>query len=183
LRIFLWLLGALVLGLALLGDVVQSLLRWDREALAAGEVWRWVSGHLVHLDLYHAALNILAAILLAAVFGKIFRVWQTLLIVSVAVAIIDVGLWWLSDIDWYVGSSGVLHAFAAAAVVRSIVDRQDPLAWAIAVFGLAKIGWENTVGALPLTPSANLVVTDVHLYGVLAGMLTGLMLRRLTAAA
>jgi hypothetical protein len=39
------------------------------------------------------------------------------------------------------------------------------------------------VGALPLTPSATLVVTDVHLYGVLAGMLTGLLLRRFSAAA
>jgi rhomboid family GlyGly-CTERM serine protease len=183
LKIFLWLLGALVLGLALLGDAAQWLLRWDRDALAAGEVWRLVSGHLVHLDLYHAALNIFSAILLAALFGKVFRFWQVLLIVTVAMAIIDTGLWWLSDVDWYVGLSGVLHAFAAAAVVRSIIDRHDPLAWALAVFGLAKIGWENIVGALPLTPSATLVVTDVHLYGVLAGMLTGLLLRRFSAAA
>lgn len=182
-KLFLWLIGALVLSLALLGEAAQRLLRWDREGVAAGEAWRLVSGHLMHLDLYHAALNVLAAGLLASLFGKLFRAWQTALIIVTAVAVIDAGLWWLSDIDWYVGLSGVLHAFAAAAVVRLIIDRHDPLAWVLAVFGLGKIAWENTVGALPFMPSATVVVTDVHLYGVLAGMVTGLLLPRLSAAA
>lgn len=180
---FLWLLGAFILMLAVIGDAAEMLLRWDRDRLAAGEGWRLITGHLVHLNLYHAILNVLAAGLLAGLFGKLFRPWQTLLIIVVAIALIDAGLWWLSDIDWYVGLSGVLHAFAAAAVVRRLIDHPDAIAWGIAIFGLGKIAWENTVGALPFTPSATIVVTDVHLYGVLAGMLTGLLLRPINAAA
>jgi membrane associated rhomboid family serine protease len=91
---------------------------------------------------------------------------------------IDGMLWWLSGIDQYLGLSGVLHALAAAAVVRQIVDRQDPLAWGIGVCGLAKIAWENLVDAMPFMGSAAVVVTDAHLAGVIAGMLAGLCLRR-----
>ena len=174
---------ALVIGLAALDDTVRRLLSWDRQALADGEWWRLVSGHLIHLDGYHAALNVVAAILLAALVGKVFRTLQVLYIIGIAVIAIDAGLWWLSAVDWYVGLSGVLHALAAAALVRRLLEQHDVLAWALAIFGLGKILWENTLGALPFTPSSTMVVTDAHLYGVLAGMLAGLLLRPVSAAA
>lgn len=169
--------GVSILLLAMVGEPLRGYLQWSRSALDAGEWWRLVSGHFVHLDIPHALLNVAAMFLLWALFGRTFSLSRLSLIFLIAVSSIDIGLWWFDDVDWYVGLSGLLHAWAAAAVVRLIIDRQDPVACVIAIFGLGKIVWENTHGALPFTADSTPVVTDVHLFGVLAGMLCGLILR------
>lgn len=167
----------LVLALAAAGEGARQSLRWSRDALAAGEWWRLFTGHLVHLDLVHALLNLLAAALLVGVFGSVYSLRRTALVVVFGALAIDAGLWWLGEVDWYVGLSGVLHAYAAAVVVRAIVDRNDRPAWLVAAFGLAKIAWENLAGAMPFMATDVAVVTDAHLFGVIAGMLAGLALR------
>jgi len=180
---FLWVSGLLIVFLAALGETPRSLLAWDRAALAEGEWWRLVSGHLLHLDGYHATFNLLAAALIAGVFARVFRLWQIGVIFLAAVAAIDAGLWWLSEVDGYVGLSGVLHAYVAAALVRLIIDRGGPVEWILGILGLVKIVWENAVGAMPFSLPTMVVVTDAHLYGVLAGLLAGLLLRRVNADA
>lgn len=182
-RLFLWSCAALILILTAAGDVPRVALRWDRDALIAGEAWRLVSGHLIHLDLLHALLNLLAGALLATLFGKELRAAQALLVGVVACGAIDAGLWWLSDVDWYVGLSGVLHAYAAAAIVHRLLRQPEPIAAGLAAFGIGKLIWENTLGALPLAGAATTVVTDAHLYGVLAGTLTGWLLYRVNDGA
>jgi len=161
-----------------MSDRLIDSLQWSREAIAAGEWWRLLTGHLVHLDLVHACLNVAALLLLWRLFGRVFALRHLLVILLVAVATINAGLWSLSDIDWYVGLSGLLHAWAAAAVVRLIIDRDRHygIAWFVAAFGLAKIMQENIFGPLPFSTNAAAVVTDAHLFGVLAGMAMGLML-------
>lgn len=169
--------GISILLLALAGEPLRANLQWSRSALAAGEWWRLASGHFVHLDIPHASLNVAAMLLLWGLFGRVFPLPKLALIFLIGGTVIDTGLWFFDDVDWYVGLSGLLHAWAAAAVVRLIIDRQDPVAWVIAIFGLGKIIWENTHGALPLTSDPISVVTEVHLFGVLAGMLCGLIFR------
>src|ERR1700730_14155789 len=46
------------------GDVGRTLLRYDRAGLAAGQWWRLLTGHIVHLDLEHAGLNSLGLVLM-----------------------------------------------------------------------------------------------------------------------
>ena len=170
--------GVSALALAVAGEPARQLLQWSRQDIVRGEWWRLATGHLVHLDAVHAALNVAALGLLWALVGRLVRARSVTAIMIAGVVAIDGMLWWLSGIDQYVGLSGVLHAFAAAAVVRQIVDRHDPLAWTIGVFGIAKIAWENRVGAMPFLGATAVVVTDAHLAGVIAGMLAGLWLRR-----
>ncbi|MBM4209129.1 MAG: rhombosortase [Gammaproteobacteria bacterium] len=161
-----------------MSDRLIDSLQWSREAIAAGEWWRLLTGHCVHLDLAHACLNIAALLLLWRLFGRVFALRHLLAIVLLGIAAIDAGLWWLSEIDWYVGLSGLLHAWAAATVVRLLIDhdRQYAIAWIVAIFGLGKIVQENLWGALPLSTNTAAVVTDAHLFGVLAGMVMGLIL-------
>ncbi|MBM4216846.1 MAG: hypothetical protein FJ178_03215 [Gammaproteobacteria bacterium] len=63
---------------------------------------------------------------------------------------------------------------AAASAVRLIVDRHDRVAWSVARFGLGKIEYENTVGAMPFSGRETSVVTDVYLFDVVIGMALGL---------
>ena len=100
-----------------------------------------------------------------------------LLIAALGIAGIDLGLWWLSDIEWYVGLSGLLNTLAAAGIVREIVDG-DRMAWLIGALGLAKLVSENLSGPMPFMQPGIPVVLDAHLYGALVGMVCGLAMRR-----
>lgn len=166
--------GAALLALAWWGEPLRGLLRWDRAALAAGEAWRLVTGHFVHLDLEHALLNVAGLALVAWLFAAAFSPRQWLVITLAGIAAIDVGLWWVNvDLMWYVGLSGVLHAAMAAGIVRRMIER-DLVAWGLAVVGVAKLLYEHFSGALPLTTAGVPVITDAHLYGAVAGMACGL---------
>lgn len=167
--------AVLLLGVAAWGEPAQLWLEWSRAALAGGEWWRLLTGHLVHLDLAHAALNVAALLLLWYLFGAVFTPRALAAVLLAGLLAIDAMLWWLGDVDQYRGLSGLLHVFAAAAVVRRIIERCEPTAWAIAIFGLGKILLENLAGAMPFMRGADAVVTDVHLAGVIAGMAAGLL--------
>src|SRR5215471_9144413 len=110
------LLGAcsLLLLTVLAGDAGREALRYERTGLAAGQLWRLVTGHFVHLSLEHAALNSLGLVLMWALFARDYTPRQWLPIVLGAVAAIDAGLWFAdSTVAWYVGSSGALHGVMA----------------------------------------------------------------------
>jgi rhomboid family GlyGly-CTERM serine protease len=152
----------------LAGDGGQTLLRYQRSALAAGQWWRLLSAHLVHLDFRHALLNTAGLALVWALFARDYSPKAWLAIVLGAIAAIDAGLW-LGDstVQWYVGSSGVLHGvMAAGALARLRSGERD--GWALAGLLAAKLLYEQAVGALPFSGN-DPVVVDAHLYGVAGG--------------
>lgn len=167
-------LAGLTLVLALTGDAMRESLQWTRSGVQHGEWWRLVTAHVVHLDLFHALLNTAVLILLAVLFGHVFTPVRHGFNAIVGILFIDAGLLWLGNLEWYVGLSGLLHTLAAASVVRLIIDFHDRVAWGVAIFGLGKIVYENTMGAMPFSEREVSVVTDVHLFGVLIGMALGL---------
>ncbi|MBV8740712.1 MAG: rhombosortase [Sinobacteraceae bacterium] len=174
---------ALLLACALLllpelgGDSARLLLRYDRVALGAGQWWRLLTAHVVHLDFEHALLNSLGLILMWALFARDFRPRQWLLILAGAIAAIDAGLWLRdSTVLWYVGSSGALHGVMSAGTLAH-VRRRDLDAWLLAPFLLLKLTYEQLSGALPLVSAPAAVVVDAHLYGALGGLAVALLLR------
>lgn len=171
-----------LIALTLGGEAVQQALRWSRSGIAAGEHWRWITGHFVHLDLAHALLNAAGLALVWALFARVWSPRRWLLIAVLGIAGIDLGLWWLSDIEWYVGLSGLLNTLAAAGIVREIIDG-DRMAWVVGLLGLAKLVSENLSGPMPFLQPDIPVVLDAHLYGALVGMVCGLVLRRSTPVA
>jgi rhomboid family GlyGly-CTERM serine protease len=165
---------ALLLVPVLAGDVGREALRYDRAALAAGEWWRLLTAHIVHLDFNHAALNSLGLLLMWALFARDYRPRQWLAIVLSAIAAIDAGLWLRdSTVAWYVGSSGALHGVMAAGTLAHL-RRRDFDGWILAAFIVVKLAYEQTAGALPLSHS---VVVDAHLFGVLGGLVMAVWLR------
>jgi rhomboid family GlyGly-CTERM serine protease len=158
---------AALLFLALTGEPGRLLLRYDRAALAAGQAWRLLTAHLVHLDLRHALLNGCGLALMWALFARDYTARQWLLVVLGAMVAIDAGLWLCdSTVQWYVGSSGVLHGVMAAGAFAHL-RRREPDGWVLAGFLAAKLVWEQWVGPLPL--AGGVVVVDAHLYGVIGG--------------
>jgi rhomboid family GlyGly-CTERM serine protease len=159
------------------GDAARALLRYDRAALAAGQWWRLLTAHLVHLDLEHAALNSLGLVLMWALFARDYKPGQWLLIVLSAIAAIDIGLWLRdSTVAWYVGSSGMLHGVMTAGTLVHL-RRRDMDGWILAAFIVVKLIFEQSTGALPFVDSGATVVVDAHLYGSLGGAAMAALLR------
>jgi rhomboid family GlyGly-CTERM serine protease len=176
------------LGLALLGVCLGLLLptlwgeagrlalRYDREALGQGQLWRLLTAHWVHLGLRHALINILGFALMWALFVRDYSARQWLLIVFAALAAIDAGLWlWDSTVRWYVGSSGVLHGILAAGTVANL-KRREAQGLLLAALLAGKLLYEQRLGPLPFSGTSEVVV-DAHLFGVLGGAAAALGLK------
>ena len=172
-----WVILVLVLAclaLAVGGDEWRELGRYDRDALAAGEYWRLVSGHLVHLGWGHLWPNLAALVVIGFLFEGTLRTTDWLLTALVAGGAIDLGLFSLDPgVRWYVGLSGVLHGFVAAGAFELALRRQA-LGVILGVALSAKIVFEQTVGPVPLTAGAvgGPVIVAAHLYGATGGLLT-----------
>jgi rhomboid family GlyGly-CTERM serine protease len=158
------------------GATAQLALRYDRDALAAGQWWRLLTGHVIHLGYEHAVLDVAGLALLWALFARDYSARGWLLIIGMSILGIDAGLWLLSSTtQWYVGSSGVLHGVLAAGTCAHLRRRESD-GWILALLLIGKLLYEQTLGALPLT-SGGAVIVDAHLYGAAAGAVAALLLR------
>ena len=172
--------GAAIVALAIPGEGLTSGLRFERAAIADGQLWRLLSGHVVHLGVTHAVLNAIGLLLIAWLVGREYTLRQWLFVSAVTIAVIDAGLWWLlPGLDWYVGLSGMLHGWLAAGVVLQI-GRRRPDAFLLAALLAGKLVFEALFGALPgsAETAGGPVVTEAHLYGAVGGLLGGLLLSR-----
>ena len=160
------------------GDIARELLRYDRPAIADGEVWRLLSGHFVHLGYQHLALNLAGLALVWLLVGRRFGTRQWSLLATICIAVMSTGFWFLdADMHWYVGLSGLLHGLLVAGAMRGIPS----LPWesvTICILVAAKLAYEQLVGPLPGSELAagGAVVVNSHLYGAAGGALSAIVL-------
>jgi rhomboid family GlyGly-CTERM serine protease len=154
------------------GEPLRLALRYERVAVAAGELWRLFTAHFVHLDARHALLNAAGLTLLWALFARSWRPRQWLLATGASMFAIALGFWFLEPgLQWYVGASGVLHGLFALGCIAMLRDGDRTGILAAALLA-AKLAWEHWQGPLPLEDGP--VVTASHLYGAIGGVLAGL---------
>jgi rhomboid family GlyGly-CTERM serine protease len=158
------------------GEPLRNALSYDRAALAAGQWWRILTAHIVHLDAEHALLNGLGLVLMWALFARDYSPWRWLAIYLFASLAISAGLWFLDPtLEWYVGASGTLHGVMAAGTLAHL-KRRDLDGWILAIFIIAKLSYEQFAGSMPFSGAANTVV-DAHLYGAVGGLVVALFLK------
>jgi rhomboid family GlyGly-CTERM serine protease len=173
------LLGLAALTMVLLelgGDDIRAALRYERDAILDGEVWRLVTGHLVHFDWSHLVLNLAGALLMVLLFAESYspREWVWVLVSSFVA--IDAGfLFFEPQLVWYVGVSGVLHGVLAAGVVGWWRREASWMAAVLSCVVIGKLWWEQTQGGLPLSGEMPVVVA-AHLYGAIGGASAALFL-------
>ncbi len=163
------------------GAAGRELLRYDRAAIAAGEAWRLLSGHFVHLGVPHLLMNAAGLGLVWFLYGREFGAVRWIWIVILTVAGISSGFWVLDpQLNWYVGLSGLLHGLLAAGIVGALL-RQRRDAALLAILVTAKLAWEQIVGPLPGSEgtAGGTVIVNAHLYGTLSGAVAGAIMSRL----
>lgn len=169
------------------GERWRSWLQYDRAGLAAGQFWRLLSGHLVHLSLAHLLLNLTGLALLWMLFAREYTPRQWLIIILLSVAAIDAGLWWLQpNVLWYVGASGLLHGVWAAGAWAQLplqitggrsAGRGTLGSAAPMLLLLAKLIYEQTSSRSALIGSIPVVLV-AHAYGAAGGVLWPLLGQR-----
>ncbi len=149
-------------------------LELDRQRVLSGEMWRIWTGHLVHTDMSHLSLNILAALVIYFAFFSKIKSGELLAASFVFTALISVAMLRIyPGLDWYNGLSGLLHALAACFSIR-MVSNGDRVYWAgLGIVWLkvlvettrANLGYEYLIGDMT-------VITEAHLIGASIGTIT-----------
>ena len=164
-----------VIALGLLGDSGRDWMAFERAAIAAGEYWRLVTGHLVHLGTAHLIYNLIGLWLIWYLVGQELRPLQWGLVLLGSIIGVSTGLWFFStEVSWYVGFSGVQHGLLVAGLAASVRHWGIDL-WVVAIAVAVKILYEQFVGPMPGSEasSGGAVIVDAHLYGAVAGVLVG----------
>ena len=161
------LLAALLVALQALG--LRDALEYRRAAVLHGQLWRLLTGNLVHLGWVHLLRDLAGLFLIWGLFASRLseRSWLALMLVS-ALAV-SLGLLACSpQVAWYVGISGVLFGlFCAGALLEW---RERPRYAGALLLGMAAvIGWTLHAGTLPgeTRDLGGAVVPQAHLYGAL----------------
>jgi len=163
------------------GDPVREALAYTRDGVAAGEVWRLLTGHIVHLGWTHMWLNLAGLALVAWLVGGAFDWRRWLAVTGITATVMATGFWLLyPELDWYVGLSGLEHGLLVGGLYAGIRAR-DKESLILFAFVLAKLSWEQISGG-PLpgseATSGGAVIVDAHLYGTIGGAIAGALLRR-----
>ncbi len=147
--------------------------RYHRGAIASGEWWRLLTGHLDHLNWVHLLMNGLCLALLLALLRPLEKPYRTLFLWLLASLLISAMMWFFSpNITWYVGLSGSLYALFVYAIAT---DTSYPMIFRIVALGLTglKVGVEQVSGDISFISEviSGPVAVDSHFYGVIAGAL------------
>lgn len=167
------------LSLGLIGEPANLLLRYEDEAIKNGEVWRLITGNLVHLGWGHLIMNILGLGLIWGLFSSCFTTLPWLVITLISSLTVSVGLLiFAPQLQWYVGLSGVLHGLFLAGAIGGI-RRGDQREAILLLAIVGKLIWEQVYGALP--GSADMaggpVIVDAHFYGAIGGSIAALLFK------
>lgn len=163
------LIGALCLG----GGQLTELLRYDRAAIASGQVWRILTGHLVHAGLAHTLLNMAGIVLIALLFSEPMPLWAwawRVLVISCGISFLM--YWRLPQLEWYVGLSGTLHGLFVLGFWW-LFRQGDRFSLLLLAALTAKLAWEHLNG--PISSNEALVgvpvLTQAHSYGALCAVI------------
>jgi len=170
------------LFIAVIPDL-QPVLQFDSVAIASGEVWRFVTGHLTHWNADHLFWDL--AVFAVLGFNCERRDCRAF-VGCVGGSIVLISMYQLflqADLQTYRGLSGIdsgLFALLAVFLIRDSIQTGDKtmitlILTALLAFG-AKNGWEFTTGATVFVKSAGafIPVPMAHFLGAVAGFAAGL---------
>lgn len=159
------------------GDEITNLLRFDRSAILNGEIWRLLTGNLVHLGWNHLLLNLTGLALIGWLIDPPLSRKRWLIVFTSTSLGVTLGLLvWNPELRWYVGLSGMLHGLLLAGLLADM-DRADRIQWLLLAGVIAKLVWEQASGPSASTETlvGGNVIVDSHLYGAISGTALGVL--------
>ncbi|MFQ6371005.1 rhombosortase [Shewanella sp. YIC-542] len=146
---------------------------YQRQAIGDGQLWRLLSGNLLHTNLWHLLMNMAGLWVVVFIHRMHYAHWQLALLLLLLLLLEGAGLYWgFPQLMAYVGLSGVLHGLFAYGALCDI-----RIGWRSGYLLLAgvtlKVIWEQLQGGnAQMTQLIDArVATEAHLVGLLSGVL------------
>lgn len=167
---------SICLWLAVCGVIVllplKEWLRYDREAIHAGEYWRFFTANMVHSNAIHFALNAASVAVQSLLFRDLLP-WRIWLAVSAWCALANIlGLHFFTPtLTWYVGMSGALYGVAIVGALSLLLNREWLVGGVLSAYLTGRIIYEQNftltdeLAQLIEAP----VAIDAHLWGLVSG--------------
>jgi len=155
----------------------REILEFTRTGIFEGEIWRMLSGHTIHVSWQHLGVNLAGLVFCQFLFSLPAR--HLLGLAFTAALVISSGLLLLTSYQYYLGLSGILHAWLIAGAIFALSSSRENtmrmISWAVIVLLLCKIGFEQfqthtAGGASTMEQFIDApIVTEAHWLGLVAG--------------
>ncbi len=163
-------------ALFIFGQDAIKIFRYDRGAILNYELWRLITGHLSHLTVTHALLNLTGLMIIWFIFFSYLSTKQWLIVIVTSMLTIDLLFLILNpELKWYAGMSGVLHGMFIAGCIVAIKPGAH-LEIALLIGVILKLLWEQYAGPaqISIELTGGDVITEAHLYGAIGGGIVAL---------
>ncbi|MFC4699249.1 rhombosortase [Glaciecola siphonariae] len=166
--------GLLCIAVALLPAHIQAYFVLSDAGISKWQLWRLITAHFTHTNLWHLGLNLVGLALIWLLFIEQLSWRYTLFTVAICTAGLSVLLIitnGLSDILWYAGLSGTLHGLFAFAVALELKHKRLST-FVLIGLGCFKLSYEQLGGSTQDTADligANVAI-DAHLWGAVLGV-------------
>ncbi|MCI2284129.1 rhombosortase [Colwellia sp. MSW7] len=155
-----------------IGNSIAQAFFYQRNLIIQGELWRLLTGHLLHTNGYHLLLNLTALIMLWALHGRFYTIKNYSALFLFCCLSTSVGVFYSSpSLIQYVGLSGVLHGIFVYGAIMDIMSK-DKTGYLLFLGVWLKIAHEQIYGAgkdVSNLIEANVAV-DAHLWGAIGGL-------------
>lgn len=149
----------------------QQAFYFAADAIAHGEIWRLVTGHLVHADLRHLGWNCLGLLVLGTLLEQYSKTawWAAIFsgIASVSILLLSP----FSQLDYYCGLSGVLNTLLLVVLWYEWRRTRSWLVIAVTLGAVAKTLIEVSTGDSVLTHIDWPPYAWSHVAGLIGGLL------------
>lgn len=169
-----WATPLLVLVTAMAGWHWHEHWQLDRFAIAQGEFWRIVSGHLAHQSFPHMLTNLSGVLVAAVMAPRWLNRWTGVILFLVLSLGVGLGIWFNNpEVGIYRGLSGTVHGWLMVCVAWS--PFLGPWFKVLILAGIQlKVIWEDS-GLYEYAQFSGYftdaeVLTDAHWYGVLLAL-------------
>lgn len=156
-----------------ISDSVTDFLVYQRHFINEGELWRLITGHILHTNGFHLLLNLAALIMLWVLHGRFYSIKNYCGLFLCCALSTSVGIYFYNTaLLQYVGLSGVLHGIFVFGAFSDIISK-DRTGYLLFIGVWLKIIHEQIYGASSdvsdLIEAS--VAVDAHLWGAVGGLI------------
>ncbi len=170
--------AVIVTALWLMGESATNMLNYHRSAIADGQIWRLLTGHLIHSNLWHLLLNLASLLMIGWLFSQhlTYKFW--IIVFTLSALMISFAYYFTApQFEYYVGLSAILYAVI---IIGALLDikHQPMIAGLILLVVTGRVIWQQIYGTADDLEQLieQRVAVESHLFGIITGYLLGLIL-------
>jgi rhomboid family GlyGly-CTERM serine protease len=170
--------GLLCTVIFLIGEPLRTWLLFEKTPVVDGELWRVITGHLIHTNHWHLLLNLASLTMIGMLFQSCLTTLEWLLSFIGSALFISICYLWLDDaFDHYMGLSAVLYGVI---IIGALFDLKAHryIASIILVVVTGRVIWQQLSGGVEdlATLIEARVAIESHFYGICSGYFIALVI-------